>query len=104
VKINVYGKDGNPEDIYPTVATKLLAGVGENGVINTDDSEQIFVTGEDPNNYIWYSGKLWRAVSVNKKAKTTKLVTQWNISAIVYSSGSTAFEGSYMEEWLNDTT
>src|SRR5699024_8467941 len=75
-----------------------------NGVINTDDSEQIFVTGEDPNNYIWYSGKLWRAVSVNKKAKTTKLVTQWNISAIVYSSGSTAFEGSYMEEWLNDTT
>ena len=69
-----------------------------------DDGTDTFITGTDPNNYIWYSGKLWRAVSVNNEAKTTKLVTQWNISAITYSSGNTAFEGSYMEEWLNDTT
>ena len=69
-----------------------------------DDGTDTFITGEEPNNYIWYSGKLWRAVSVNNEAKTTKLVTQWNISAINYSSGSTAFEGSYMEDWLNDTS
>ncbi len=69
-----------------------------------DDGTDTFITGEDPNNYIWYSGKLWRAVSVNNESKTTKLVTQWNISAINYSSGSTDFEGSFMEEWLNDTT
>ena len=69
-----------------------------------DDGTDTFITGEDPNNYVWYSGKLWRAVSVNNEAKTTKLVTQWNISAINYSSSSTAFAGSYMEEWLNDTT
>ena len=69
-----------------------------------DDEVDTFITGEDPNNYIWYSGKLWRAVSVNNEAKTTKLVTQWNISSINYSSGSTAFEGSYMEDWLNDTS
>ena len=29
---------------------------------------------------------------------------QWNISTITYSSGSIDFEGSYMEEWLNDTS
>ena len=69
-----------------------------------DDGVDTFITGEDPNNYIWYSGKLWRAVSVNKEANTTKLVTQWNISAVTYSSGSTDFEGSHMEEWLNDTS
>ena len=69
-----------------------------------DDDIDTFITGTDPNNYIWYSGKLWRAVSVNNEAKTTKLVTQWNISTITYSSGSTAFEGSYMEDWLNDTS
>ena len=69
-----------------------------------DDEVDTFITGEDPNNYIWYSGKLWRAVSVNNEAKTTKLVTQWNISAINYSSSSTDFAGSYMEDWLNDTT
>ena len=70
-----------------------------------DDGEDTFITGEEPNNYIWYSGKLWRAVSVNNEAKTTKLVTQWNISAIPYNaSGNTAFSGSHMEMWLNDTT
>ncbi len=69
-----------------------------------DDGTDTFITGQYPNNYIWYSGKLWRAVSVNNETNTVKLVTQWNISAISYSSGSTAFEGSYMESWLNDTT
>ena len=70
-----------------------------------DDGEDTFITGEDPNNYIWYSGKLWRAVSVNNEAKTTKLITQWNISATIYNpENQTAFENSYMEEWLNDTT
>ena len=85
-----------------TVADYVLE-PGENGS-TYDDGTDTFITGTDPNNYIWYSGKLWRAVSVNK-AKTTKLVTQWNISAIPYNaSGNTAFEGSYMEEWLNDTS
>ncbi len=69
-----------------------------------DDGTDTFITGEDPDNYIWYSGKLWRAVSVNNEEKTVKLVTQWNISAIPYDNDSSAFEGSYMEEWLNDTS
>ena len=69
-----------------------------------DDGVDTFITGEDPNNYIWYSGKLWRAVSINDEEKTVKLVTQWNISSINYSSGDSAFEGSYVEEWLNDTS
>ena len=73
--------------------------------LNYDDSEQTFVTGSNPNNYIWYSGKLWRAVSIDTSDNSVKLVTQWNISAISYNtSGNSAFEGSYMEDWLNDTT
>ena len=84
------------------VSDVLLANIPEEN--QYDDGVDTFITGTDPNNYIWYSGKLWRAVSVNNDANTTKLVTQWNISAINYSSGSSAFEGSYMEEWLNDTT
>ena len=90
---------------YKTVAEALLAGVGEKGSINTSDREQTFITGEDPNNYIWYSGKLWRAVSIDPTDNSVKLVTQWNISAIPYNtSGNTAFEGSDMEDWLNDTS
>ena len=91
VQINVYGLDRVAEP----VSDVLLANIPEEN--QYDDGVDTFITGEDPNNYIWYSGKLWRAVSVNKEANTTKLVTQWNISAINYSSGSTAFEESYME-------
>ena len=99
VRVNVYGKAGDkPLSAGETVIANLTSGS------TYDDGVDTFITGEDPNNYIWYSGKLWRAVSVNNEAKTTKLVTQWNISAITYSSGSTDFAGSYMEEWLNDTS
>ena len=100
--------------IFPiiNVNADVKKGLAREVVINNltsgdtyDDGVDTFITGEDPNNYIWYSGKLWRAVSVNNEAKTTKLVTQWNISAINYNPGNqTNFEGSYMEDWLNDTT
>ena len=88
-----------------TVSETLLAGVGQNGNIDTSDPDQTFITGSDPNNYIWYSGKLWRAVSIDPSDNSVKLVTQWNISAIAYnSSNNSSFEGSYMESWLNDTS
>ena len=97
-KIVVNGENVSGDPVSDTI----LANVGDKGS-TYDDGTDTFITGTDPNNYIWYSGKLWRAVSVNKSG-TTKLVTQWNISAITYSSRSTAFAGSYMEDWLNDTT
>ena len=99
VKVNVYGKDRVGEEASKVIIENLNSGS------TYDDGYDTFITGEDPNNYIWYSGKLWRAVSVNNEAKTTKLVTQWNISAISYNSrGNPTFEGSNMEDWLNDTT
>ena len=105
IKINAYGKTGDKMPKTEPVAKVLLSGVGDNGVIDTSDSEQTFITGTDPNNYIWYSGKLWRAVSIDPSDNSVKLVTQWNISALPYNaSGNTAFQGSYMEQWLNDTS
>ena len=99
VQINVYGKDGEkPLSAGETIIENLTSGD------TYDDGVDTFITGENPNNYIWYSGKLWRAVSVNNEANTTKLVTQWNISSIFYDYDSGAFEGSQMEDWLNDTT
>lgn len=91
------------QSVGEKVSTVLLDNIPEENQF--DDGVDTFITGEDPNNYIWYSGKLWRAVSINNEAKTTKLVTQWNISTISYNaSGNTAFSGSHMEMWLNDTS
>ena len=103
VQVNVYGKDGDkmPVTTGPTNEV-LLSNIPKDN--QYDDGVDTFITGEDPNNYIWYSGKLWRAVSVNNDANTTKLVTQWNISVIPFSNDSTAFKGSYIEDWLNDTS
>ena len=78
-----------------TVAEVLLADNANK--INTTDPDQTFITGSNPNNYIWYSGKLWRAVSIDPSDNSVKLVTQWNISTISYDDNSSAFEGSYME-------
>ena len=102
-ELNAFANNDTPSISSSWLYKEILEDQGPNGS-TFDDGIDTFITGEDPNNYIWYSGKLWRAVSVNNEEKTTKLVTQWNISAITYSSGSTAFEGSYMEDWLNDTT
>ena len=72
-----------------------------------NDGDDTFITGEDPINYVWYSGKLWRAVSVNNEENTVKLITEWPISYIAYnsdSSNNSSFDGSYAKTWLNDDT
>ena len=105
IKINAYGKTG--DKMLSTVAETLQGnGLGANGVFDTSDPEQTFITGTAPNNYIWYSGKLWRAVSIDPSDNSVKLVTQWTISTLPYNAdgSNTAFQGSHMEQWLNDTS
>ena len=58
-----------------SVANVLLRNLPEES-INTTDPDQTFITGENPNNYIWYSGKLWRALSIDTSDNSVKLVTQ----------------------------
>lgn len=94
--------NGTSNSTVSTVAKTLLKGVGDNGTIDASDSEQTFITGTDPNNYIWYSGKLWRAVSIDPSDNSVKLITQWNISTV--NSFGLSFSGSNMEQWLNDVT
>ena len=99
VQVNVYGKAGEkPKGAGETIIENLTSGD------TYDDGVDTFITGEDPNNYIWYSGKLWRAISVNNETNTTKLVSEYGITSIPYSSGSSNYEDSFVREWLNDTT
>lgn len=83
--------------------------LGSKGAIDTSDSEQTFITGEDPNNYVWYSGRLWRAVSMDTVDRSVKLMTQWNATTINPFHWSEEkelpyFQESYMKDWLNDTS
>ena len=84
------------------IGTVTLSNISKDNIYN--DEVDTFTTGQFPNNYLWYSGKLWRIVSVNNEEKTAKLVTQWDISVIPYSKDNTDFAESHMKEWLNDMT
>ena len=54
-------------------------------------------------NYLWYSGKLWRIVSINSDG-TIKLVTQGNMTTIAWdaSNPSTDYSTSQVHTWLNN--
>ena len=104
IKVNAYGKTGEASTTTSSTVTKLLSGLGTNAVVDTSDSEQTFITGTDPNNYIWYSGKLWRAVSVDPSDNTIKLITNNAVSSSFYDDTTAIFSTSDIKEWLNDTT
>lgn len=70
------------------------------------DSNITYITGTNPNNYIWYSGKMWRIVSYNSSTDAVKAVTVNPIASIYYNSssstGNSSFSGSDIETWLNN--
>jgi alpha-tubulin suppressor-like RCC1 family protein len=53
------------------------------------------------NNYVWYSGFLWRILGVNDD-RSVRLITQESIAQIPYSTNNRTFTGSLMESWLNN--
>ena len=106
IKINAYGKTGDKIPESSLANTLLTNGMGDNGTIDTSDLEQTFITGSDPNNYIWYSGKLWRAVAIDTSDNSVKAITNTSMAAIGYNPyiSDKNFKDSYAEKWLNDTS
>lgn len=100
-------KTKNCENYVPTVANSLLSALkdnitGEN--VNIVDSDY-YVKGNVLNNYVWYSGKMWRVVKYNTNDRTIKLVTDDNISLVTYNSTSNGNEyiNSNIYNWLNNS-
>jgi hypothetical protein len=86
----------------------LTNGLGSNGEIDKSDSEQTFITGSNPNNYVYYSGLLWQAVSIDTDTCSVKMRTYDNIAQLSYNpTGQVSFDSdgngnkSYMYQWLN---
>ncbi len=74
--------------------------IGEQASIVSNDSEQIFIAGSNPNNYLWYSGKLWRVISIDNNGYA-KLVTDEIITVIPYGKNNQEFTDTYAYDWLN---
>lgn len=70
--------------------------------LESDSGEDQYISGTNPNNYVWYSGKLWRAIQIDGKSQDVKLVTNDVISVIPFDEDSNVFNGSYIASWLNN--
>ena len=59
--------------------------------------------GNPTNNYIWYSGFLWRIMGINHDG-TVRLITDENVTAISWGASNTAenWDESYAKDWLNN--
>lgn len=79
----------DPDDNVFYVAPITTTGSSYNGYQNIVD-----------NNYVWYSGKLWRIVALYPDG-TMKLVTEDILSYIIWGKTS-EFNGSYIYQWLNE--
>lgn len=66
---------------------------------NTDSTN--YYRGENPNNYLLFSGMLWRIVNVNEDG-SIKIVTNNNIANISYGQEGESFDNSNIRIWLND--
>ena len=67
-----------------------------------DDGIDTFLVGQCSQNYVWYSGKLWRIVLKNNATEKVKMITEDQITVIPYSSsGKSTFENSFADQWLN---
>ena len=81
---------------YTYLAMIDLGGAIEDSLV--DD----YVYGNVTDNYVWYSGKLWRIVGINSDG-SIKMVTQYNVSSVSwYTSISTNYSTSHIRSWLNN--
>jgi len=65
---------------------------------NCQDGEDCYNT-QVVNNYVWYSGHLWRVIKVNEN-DTVKLVTEDSIAGIAYDGESSVYAGSDVQDYL----
>ena len=62
-----------------------------------------YLKGNPTDNYIWYSGFLWRIMGINADG-TVRMIVDENVTVISWGASGTAenWNGSHAKEWLND--
>jgi len=95
-------KTKNCENYVPVQVNSLLNALKDN--IATDKIEIVgtdnYVKGNVLNNYVWYSGKMWRVVSYNTNG--IKLVTDDNVSIVTYNVSNNNYHDSNIYKWLDN--
>lgn len=86
------------EDLVDLVTLKKNITTVGSGLYKTDDG--YVYKGDKVANYVQYSGRLWRVISVDKD-NNIKLITDASQTSLVWGI-STDYKNSYVRSWLND--
>lgn len=91
----------SPYKIKEVVTLKTKIDTSISASEKASDGTTVYITGG--NNYVWYSGKMWRIVSYSNSTEVIKMVTVNPITSIYYNSTkSSSYTGSDVETWLNN--
>ena len=66
------------------------------------DNGMYIYKGVDVNNYVKYSGRIWRIVSIDKKNNSVKLITDRPQTSLVWGVDMD-YNNSYVRSWLNNS-
>ncbi len=94
--------NGNPETVTRTVKVMETTISDYFRSINgcKNPNSVCYSTGTD-DNFVWYSGHLWRVVRVNKD-NTLRLITAEAETGFSFDDNSSVYAGSNAEQWLNN--
>ena len=107
--LNIFTGNGGEVALEGTpIIEKVKELVYDNGACKTDGTTYqymggCYIKGNPNNNYIWYSGFLWRVMGINADG-SVRLITDENVTAIPWGASSTAqnWDDSYAKDWLNE--
>src|SRR5574344_1051492 len=109
ITMSVYLNLLDNNSIYSTVINKFpYLVLGSNGcATNTSGTNYsymggCYLAGKHTDNYIWYSGFVWRIMGINNDY-SVRMITEEDETTIPYNAeNTTTFKGSYAEDWLNN--
>ena len=101
---NIYTKGDKKDNIDALCSNYTYSVKTLRSVIKEKVSNNNYVGAGNINaNYVWYSGRLWRAIFIDTKGNI-KLVSDEVVGTIPFNINGTNsdFKNSYIEKWLND--
>lgn len=96
-----YYKIEHPDVIDNSLRTKIIkkGTVYSGDGLYSFDQEEYYYKGEDVNNYVWYSGRLWQIISINDQG--IKMITDRSQGSVVWAMN-LEYNESYIKKWLGE--
>ena len=88
--------------LYNTIADPSSSKKITSLTTSTDFENISFVTGQTSNNYVWYSGKMWRIIEINTSNREIKLITDNVQTLLNYSPNNSSYPNSNVKTWLDN--